>query len=128
MLCFVFCLALLHHKFVFEHHSLSEHNTMKITLPLSFLLCLPAMAMADERSFNAKLRRALQDQVVSAEAGQRKLTPSDIDSDSSSSSSGSKSSKVQRKLGDSSSSSSGSKSSKGNSSRRVRRLSDSVLK
>eukprot|EP00984_Skeletonema_dohrnii_P038372 scaffold41524_cov150-Skeletonema_dohrnii-CCMP3373.AAC.1 len=39
---------------------------MKITLPLSFLLCLPAMAMADESSSNAKLRQALQDRVVDA--------------------------------------------------------------
>eukprot|EP00984_Skeletonema_dohrnii_P021504 scaffold10766_cov95-Skeletonema_dohrnii-CCMP3373.AAC.3 len=82
---------------------------MKITLPLSLLLCLPAMAMADERSFNAKLRRALGNQVVSAEAGQRKLSPADDDD---SSSSGSKTSKASdtshrvRRL------SSGSKSSK----------------
>ena len=52
------------HKFVFEHRSLSEHNIMKITLPLSFLLCLPAMTMADESSSNAnaELRRAGQRQ------------------------------------------------------------------
>ena len=41
---------------------------MKITVLLSFLLCLPAMTMADERS--------LRDQVVSAEAGQRQLAKS----------------------------------------------------
>ena len=46
---------------------------MKITLPLSFLLCLPAMAMADESSSNAnaELRRA-----VGTGAGQRRLAKS----------------------------------------------------
>eukprot|EP00984_Skeletonema_dohrnii_P006961 scaffold2481_cov83-Skeletonema_dohrnii-CCMP3373.AAC.5 len=52
---------------------------MKITLPLSFLLCLPAMAMAAD-SAPLLLRRALQEQAVyaDAEALQRKLkeTPS----------------------------------------------------
>ena len=54
---------------------------MKITLPLSFLLCLPAMAMAAD-SAPLLLRGALQDQAVDvdadAEALQRKLkeTPS----------------------------------------------------
>eukprot|EP00984_Skeletonema_dohrnii_P018101 scaffold8359_cov75-Skeletonema_dohrnii-CCMP3373.AAC.1 len=49
---------------------------MKITLPLSFLLCLPAMAMATD-SAPLLLRGALQDQAVDAEAEvlQRKLEP-----------------------------------------------------
>mmetsp|Transcript_29963 Transcript_29963/g.45335 ORF Transcript_29963/g.45335 Transcript_29963/m.45335 type:complete len:113 (-) Transcript_29963:288-626(-) len=52
---------------------------MKITLPLSLLLCLPAMAMAADNA-PLLLRGALQDQAVDAdaEALQRKLkeTPS----------------------------------------------------
>ena len=68
-------LRLLAHKFVFEHRSLSEHNinTMKITLPLSFFLCLPAMAMAKESppDADAVLLRA-----VDTEAGQRRLAKS----------------------------------------------------
>ena len=63
---------------------------MKLSLPLSFLLCLPAMAIADENSPGAALHRALQDQAVHAEAepGQRQLG-----------SKSSKSSKSSRRLG-----------------------------
>ena len=49
---------------------------MKLSLPLSFLLYLPALATAEERSPDAPLLRALQDQAVraEAEAGQRQLS------------------------------------------------------
>ena len=49
---------------------------MKLSLPLSFLLYLPALATAEESSPDAPLLRALQDQAVhaEAEAGQRQLS------------------------------------------------------
>mmetsp|Transcript_3595 Transcript_3595/g.5517 ORF Transcript_3595/g.5517 Transcript_3595/m.5517 type:complete len:119 (+) Transcript_3595:256-612(+) len=51
---------------------------MKLSLPLSFLLYLPALGTAEERSPDAPLLRALQDQAVhaeaEAEAGQRQLS------------------------------------------------------
>eukprot|EP00984_Skeletonema_dohrnii_P033810 scaffold31634_cov80-Skeletonema_dohrnii-CCMP3373.AAC.4 len=57
---------------------------MKITLPLSFLLCLPAMAMAKQSPPGALLLRGSQqgqqavdvDAEAEAEAGQRSLTKS----------------------------------------------------
>ena len=79
MLCFVhllLLLALLDHKFVFEHRSLSDHNTMKITLPLSFLLCLPVMAMATDSAPDAD---AVLLRAVDTEAGQSKLSKFDED-------------------------------------------------
>ena len=71
-------LRLLAHKFVFEHRSLSEHNinTMKITLPLSFLLCLPVMAMATDSAPDAD---AVLLRAVDTEAGQSKLSKFDED-------------------------------------------------
>ena len=48
----------------------SAINTMKISLLISFLLCLPTMPMADESSPKAELLWALQHQV---EVGQHQL-------------------------------------------------------
>jgi len=41
---------------------------MKITLPLSFLLCLPGMAKADKSTPNAKFLRSFQGEAVDIKA------------------------------------------------------------
>eukprot|EP00984_Skeletonema_dohrnii_P032388 scaffold26494_cov117-Skeletonema_dohrnii-CCMP3373.AAC.1 len=47
---------------------------MKLSHPLSFLLCLPAMAKADEGSPDDALLRALQDQPANPETEHRQLS------------------------------------------------------